>query len=521
MQKPDIITGTLLKEMFVAGYQWLAHHAVLVDQINVFPVPDGDTGTNMSLTMKAAIADFADIDMVHAGQIANRAAQNALKGARGNSGTILSQILQGFAVATRDKAEISIPDFATALEAASAKAHASVITPVEGTILTVIKSVAVASQHLANTVERFDQFLNHVLSEARQSLRSTPELLAPLKAAGVVDSGGQGLVYLLEGMVRHIQGLPIDMTVDHDTQKPAAANQLEASIDQPYDVQFLIQGNGLNVATIREAIGRMGTSALVVGDKSLVRVHVHVVEPEVPLTYGATQGALSDIVVENMAVQVQNRQHAPHQAVQTAIICVADGPGLAEIFTSLGATVIIEGWRTTDTITSQLSQAINGTKAANILILPNRTDCIALAKQAVTHFVSQQADVLATQSAPEGISALLAYDYTADLSTNVMRMQPAISRIQTVTVQTGTDLVTAYVNDQPIAEGSDSILVSLNALDTLDVSKFDLVSLYYGNEILPHTAQTLADSLLKRYPHLEVEVLDGGQPSSAYIISLE
>jgi len=562
LQGSNLITCSQLKGMFLAGSYWLKIHADYVNALNVFPVPDGDTGTNMLLTMQAALAGMSEdglssdpdlrsdvkidgfIDTVpedHAGRLAAQVSQNALMGARGNSGTILSQILRGFAEALYDKAVVSVPDFAEALQAASDCAYRAVLNPVEGTILTVLKEMAHISQQLVSTVSQIDLFLSRVLEEAKRTLHTTPDLLPTLKEAGVIDSGGQGLVYLLEGMVHYVQGKPLDRLTEAKIALGPTVQGKHIRLEEinhhnhHYDVQFLIEGQNLDVDTIRDHINAMGQSPLVVGDERLIRVHVHVSDPGIPLSYGVRQGVLQDVVVENMAIQSQiflRRQEQIDDQQTTTVISVASGPGLATIFANLGASIIINSGEMIPPTTQIFLEAIKRTQMNRVLILPNDRDIILTAQQA-GHLSPKEVAVVPTATMPAGINAIISFNPAADLETNLKRMQEAARRVHTLAITQArrTTMINhipanvgqaiALFDGQLIATAQNFEQAGLEALTILNVSEFELLTIYYGRDVSLEAVQTLSQSINIIHPHLEIEVLEGGQSNYAYIVSLE
>jgi DAK2 domain fusion protein YloV len=538
LQTPELITSSQLAGMLIAGSNWLKIHVDQVNALNVFPVPDGDTGINMLLTMQAALAEIHHPPTEHAGALATLVSQGALLGARGNSGVILSQILCGFAETIQDKEAFSIPEFAGALQAAADCAYQAVLTPVEGTILTVIKMVAQTAQQLAEDISEVDRFLGYLLAQAKQTLSLTPDLLPILKEAGVVDSGGLGLVYLLEGMAHYVKGTTIDISAEETiVQAPTSLNRTYLPAPgYSYDIQFLIKGEKLDVEAIRETVNTMGASPLVVGNENLVKVHVHVADPGLPLSFGVTQGTLLDVAVENMAEQYQaffDRQQPNHEP-QTRIttICVATGPGLAEIFKSLGANVILSDGQIAKPSTRDFLEAISRVKADNVLVLPNDRNILLTAQQS-GNLSQKRVLVVPTKSIPQGINALLSFNAEAELKTNFERMKSAAQQVHTLEITQAAQATTlhnrrinrgdiiALGNGTLIATGQDLNQVSLNALETFNLNQVEVLTIYYGANATPTAVQTLLQSIQAIHPNLEIEVLNGGQPHYPYIISLE
>jgi DAK2 domain fusion protein YloV len=525
--------GQCLKRLLVAAGRWLEKHAAAVNALNVFPVPDGDTGTNMLLTMNAALAEIERSPDSSASAVAHAVAHGALMGARGNSGVILSQIWRGFARSLDGKATFSCQEFALAAQEACDTAYKGVVKPVEGTILTVAREAARAAQEAAST-DNMVEMLAHVVEIAKATNARTPEMLPVLREAGVVDAGGQGLVYILEGALRSLRG----ESVETDTQMEAAVDLKSALGAGPegygYDVQFLIKGQNLDVDEIRNTIGAMGESTLVVGDGDTVKVHVHVHDPGVPISYGVSRGIISDVVVENMEEQYQEfvMGRVSNPSADIATVCVVPGNGLMRIFDSLGAGAIVRGGQTMNPSTQEILTAIEGVDADKVLVLPNNSNVILSARQA-SGLSKKQVRVVPTKTIPQGISALLALNYQADLETNAERMTEATSEIQTVEVTravrstqvNGVEVtegdVIGLLNDQLVAAGTDYTAVVLDVLAQVSAENYEIATIYFGQDAAQNEANDLAAQIVARYPDLEIEVLEGGQAHYRYILSLE
>jgi DAK2 domain fusion protein YloV len=540
LSAPNLINGSQLKDMFIAGSKWLKAHVTHVNALNVFPVPDGDTGTNMFLTLQAALKNIQPYNGSHAGDLSALASQGALMGARGNSGVILSQILDGFSQGIKGKEAFSTLDFAHALELASNKAYKAVINPVEGTILTVIKETARISHETAQEKTKAGEFLTELVEAAQNTLILTPELLPILKESGVVDSGGQGLVYFLEGMLRFVEDLPVDIDLDQDDPQTEFQPAPVEDVFTPgygYDVQFLIKGDNLNIESIRHTIANMGDCPLVVGDEHTVKVHVHVPDPGVPISYGITQGILLDVVVENMEEQYrefirQKEETSLETPPSIDTICVIPGSGLAKVFDSLGAGIIIHGGQTMNPSTQELLEAIEQTPSNQVFVLPNNSNIILTAQQA-SSMIGKDVRVIPSKTIPQGINALLAFNPEADFETNDHRMHNAITQVQTIEItqavrstsinriQVNKGDIIGLLDDTLVATGQDFNQVSLNVINQVDVDELEIVTIYYGQDIMPETAKALSNLIGEAHSHLEVEIINGGQPHYHYIISLE
>lgn len=525
--------------MLSSGEQLLAAHVEFVNSLNVFPVPDGDTGTNMLLTMRAAMQAVGRASEAHAGRIAAAAAQGALMGARGNSGVILSQILGGLAHGLEGKEWFSAADFAAAVQLASEMAYKSVVRPVEGTILTVIREAAAAARAASARTRDVVELLAAALEAAREANARTPEELPILKQAGVVDAGGQGLLYILEGSWRFLKGEHIDVGQIHPA--PAAVQARLSHDEEPYgyDVQFLIHGQGLDVPAIRAAIDAMGNSTLVVGDEHLVKVHVHVPDPGPPLSFGCGLGAISDVVVENMdeqhhdfALRQARALTASETLTNTATVCVVPGEGLQQIFESLGASAIVPGGQTMNPSTEELLAAVERVAADHVLILPNNGNVILTAQQ-VEKFSQKMITVVPTRTIPQGIGALVAFNFQADAATNAPRMLEAARKIQTIEVTravratrlNGVEVAEGnaigLLNEELVSSSPDLETVVIEALSHLPSAEYEVADIYFGADVTAAEASALANRIREIIPGLEIEIHSGGQAHYPYIISLE
>ena len=533
--------GRGLKRLMGAGLAWLERHQAAINALNVYPVPDGDTGTNMLLTMQSAFQEIQETPEEEVGIIAQKVAHGALMGARGNSGVILSQIFRGFARSLEGVDAFDTVQFAAALREAAVMAYKGVIKPVEGTILTVARESSEIAVNAAASSEDLTYVLERVVQEARDSVTRTPTLLSVLADAGVVDAGGQGYYVILEGMLRYARGERL--TIDADLTEgmdDLHALHLESEEGYGYDIQYVIQGEGLNVEEIRATISSMGDCALVVGDTRAVKVHVHSPEPGTPINYGASVGSISRVIVENMQEQYQDfvlsKAQQPIAPVEPlsgiGTVVVAPGQGLATVFESLGASFVVPGGQTMNPSTEELLQAVENTPADEVIILPNNKNIVMAAEQAKS-LSEKQVEVVPTITVPQGISALLALNYQADLATNVQTMIEATEAIETAEITRavrsvqidGMDVdegeVIGLVNGKLRAKGAQPDKVVMEALEFMSVQDYEIITLYYGESIAPDEAQQLADEILAHYPDQEIELVDGGQPHYHYILSAE
>lgn len=539
-------SGQDFKQLVQAGLNWLQLHQEAVNALNVFPVPDGDTGTNMVLTMRSAWNEVADVTEQHVGRVAHGVAHGALMGARGNSGVILSQIWRGLARGLEGKVSLNGADLAEAIQEGAETAYRGVIRPVEGTILTVVREAAEEALEATEVSTDLLYVFEHMLRRARDAVARTPDLLPVLAEAGVVDAGGQGLYLILEGMLRRLKG---DSEVE-SVRFVEGTQQMERHAHVPlgtaeqgygYDVQFIVVGNGMNVPVIREEIDRMGDCALVVGDPNTVKVHVHVPDPGVPLSYAVRLGSLRDVVIEDM--QAQSEEFAvDHQQVPSppaplnvsgiGLVAVASGNGLARVFQSLGVGGIVHGGQTMNPSTEELLQAVESLPNERVILLPNNKNIIMSAEQA-RDLSSKEVGLVPTRTIPQGIAAVLALNPQADVEANVQSMLAAAREVLTAEITTAVrdvnlNGVTVYegqtigiLDGELIMAGNEPEYVVYKVVECMEPEELEILTLYYGADISPTEAEELAAQLQVRYPDLEFEVLEGGQRHYYYIISAE
>ena len=533
--------GQGFKWLIQAALAWLQHHQTAINVLNVYPVPDGDTGTNMVLTMQSAWAEIKDSPEQNVGRVAHQMAHGALMGARGNSGVILSQIWRGLARSLDEKDVYRAQDLAAACREAAATAYKGVVKPVEGTILTVARAVADAATRAAEQNDDLVRVLEHMVFAAHEAVSLTPSLLPVLAEAGVVDAGGQGLYIILEGMLRYMRGEQITEDMHLIESVDLIATGLEpGEAGYGYDVQFLVVASGLDVDAIRQRITEMGECPLVVGDAETVKVHVHVLDPGIPISYGASLGSLRDVVVEDMQAQYQDfiaeSESAPAPSQQPSqeigVVAVVPGDGLARVFQSLGVSAIVRGGQTMNPSTQDLLEAIGTLSTERVIGLPNNGNVILAAEQARA-LSEKPVAVVPSRSVPQGIAALLAVNYQADFEANVSAMIGAMEEVETGEITTATR--SATINGLKIAEGQiiglhdDELKVTgttveevVQALLTeIDPGQREIITLYYGETVSEAEASELAGLLQETWPDQEVEVVAGGQPHYHYILSVE
>lgn len=546
----SIVDGHLVKRLFGSGLAWLEINKDRVNQLNVFPVPDGDTGTNMWLTMRHAYNEIAHIEEPHVGRLSSAIAQGALRGARGNSGVILSQLWAGVAEGLDGQETLNAQLLAHASRKAVEKAYGAVEAPVEGTILTVSREMMEAVIQRYETTPDLIALLRRMLSAGRTSLRHTPDLLPVLKKAGVVDSGGQGLLLIFEGMMRALCGrnmvaevatrsYSVPQTMWQDTLEP------EDEAGYGYDVQFLMRGANLSVEKVRQALGAMGGwSTLVVGDPRLIKVHVHLHDPGQALSYAIGTGAsIDDVVVENMQ---QQYEHALTERLEhktevrtdiegTAVIAVASGRGLHDVFEQLGAAYVIDGGQTMNPSTGDFLDAIDALPNTDVILLPNNKN-ILLAAQQAAETAHKNVSVVNTKTLPQGISAMFEYsNFMPDdpFSEIVDAMSDSVAHVRTCEITRATRSVElegvsvrqgqwiGLLDDVLVVAGDDMTTLARELLEKAGTDAHERVTLYYGDDADEAQANALRDSLKQTFSEQSFEVVRGGQALYPYIISVE
>jgi len=530
--------------MFAAATSWLERNAEAINSINVFPVPDGDTGTNMYLTMRATMDEAYESGSDAAGVVAKAMAKGALMGARGNSGVILSQALRGLANSLSDKDRFDGVDFAAALDEAAVSARRAVSQPVEGTILTVMHEVAAAASRRSRKLgSSLKSVLACAVDAAKDAVAKTPTLLPVLREAGVVDAGGQGLYVILEGALRYLRGdlASLAPLAIHDPErtwlKATVALHEGGETGYGYCSEFLVEGERLDAKATLDRMVELGDSVLVVGDESLLRVHLHTSNPGAAISYGTSLGKVSDVKIDNIQAQAQQfvvRGRAGYEPdlFSVGTVVVASGRGLEEVFRSLGATAIVSGGPTTNPSIQQVLAAIDSCPQNDIILLPNNKNVVLAAEQAA-HHSKKNVKVVNTVSIPQGMAALLALNLEKGLDANAVIMEEARQQVRTLEVTRA--IRSTKIDGLRIQEGqaialldgkltvaeataAGAVHVSLKRLVTPQTT---LVTIYYGGDASTEDAQALADEVAAEYPSLDIEIVYGGQPHYSYIVSLE
>jgi len=538
------LSGAELRELFAAATAWLERNVLQVNAVNIFPVPDGDTGTNMYLTMRATMEEAERCEDPAAGAVLAAMSHGALMGARGNSGVILSQIIGGLARGVDGATDVTPKGLAAGLEQASAAAYRAVTKPAEGTILTVIREVSEAVT-AANGNGDLDSLLETAVSTAKSSVEKTPSLLPVLREAGVVDAGGLGLSVLLEGMLHHIRGEPIETTaeaaepVEQDwLASTGARHQTEGSL-YGYCTELLIGGRELDLEEIRGRVMGLGDSVIVVGDPQLVRVHVHTDDPGAALSLGTGAGQLVQVKVDNIRKQAERfvEMHEEMrgdaaEAPPLSTVAVVAGEGMARVFRSVGCTRVVSGGPTMNPSTREIVDAVEACPADDVAVLPNDKNIILAAQQA-RKLTKKRLHVVGTRSMPQGIAALLAVSPGEDVKTVVGAMEDACGAVRTIEitravrrtsiggVRVNEGDVIAIVDDQLQLAAPSAEEAVVGALESLPQADESLATLYYGAETTAAAAEELARNIRERFSSYEVEVVFGGQPNYDYIVSVE
>ncbi len=528
--------------MFAAATTWLEKNASDIDALNVFPVPDGDTGTNMLLTMRSCIEEAYRAPDHSASVVAQAMAKGALMGARGNSGVILSQIWRGFAQGLADKDSFSGKDLAAALLQASKTAYKGLSNPVEGTILTVVKDAAKAVQSSGNG-DTVVKVMEKALEAAGESVANTPRLLPVLRDAGVVDAGGQGFYTILEGVVSYLKGEAEQMQfrkpwiITSSMPAPVRKTKVNAVPEVPYGycTEFMIKGDKLQPDKIRTKLEKKGQSLIVVGDDTTVRVHIHTLDPGQVIHQMTSIATMHQVSIRNMDEQYQDflemqKERAP--TLDMDIVAVVSGDGLSNVFKSIGATAIVPGGQTMNPSTKELLQAVESVPSKQVILLPNNKNIVLTAEQ-VHSLTKKQVKVIPTKSIPQGIAALLAFDYEADFETNLKLMDEARQAVKTIEVTRAVRATKlgkfkikrkqpiALLDDELVAVADTTLEVLSKVMSKLGLDKAEIVTIYYGADSQPAEAEEISAGIRERYPHLQIDVVQGGQPHYNYIVSIE
>lgn len=551
------ITTSLFQEMVQAGATRLNKQAEYVNSLNVFPVPDGDTGTNMGMTIENGAKEVSDRSASTVGEAAGIFAKGLLMGARGNSGVITSQLFRGFSQSVKDKDELDGAALAAAFQSGVEVAYKAVMKPVEGTILTVSRGAAIGAKKKAESTNDAVEVMRAALEGAKTALAKTPDMLPVLKEVGVVDSGGQGLVFIYEGFLSALTGeysasedfvaTPANMSemINAEHHKSVAGHVATEDIKFGYCTEIMValkQGptyvKDFDYDEFRNYLNNLGDSLLVVNDDEIVKVHVHTEDPGLVMQEGLKYGSLVKVKVDNMRnqheaqVEKEERQAKPVEEKEYAIIAVAAGDGLADIFKAQGVDYIISGGQTMNPSTEDFVKAVEGLNARNIIILPNNKN-ILMAAQSAAEVIDQPAAVVETKTIPQGLTSLLAFDESKSIEENYERMSAALADVVSGSVTTAVrdttiDGLEIHENDNLGMVDGKIVVSNPDMMETLEETfahmldeDSEIVTIYVGEEGSEEMANELAQSLAEKYEDVEVEIHQGGQPVYPYLFSVE
>jgi DAK2 domain fusion protein YloV len=537
------LEGKELREMIRVATDWLAINEEPINKLNVFPVPDGDTGTNMLLTMQSVLTEMSKCREDDVSVISEFMAKGALMGARGNSGVILSQIMKGFASGLAGEEKLNAVGFTQALNEASKAAYSALSQPREGTMLTVIKDTAAAA--MSNISECEDDIvglMEIVVKEARESVERTPQLLDVLRDAGVVDAGGQGVCVILEGFMHYLKGNEIDtqtvLSSNAGLKQPVfALTRPTPEVEEAYGycTEMIIKGENLRPEQVRRWVESQGKSAVVVGDKETIKVHVHTFHPGTIIEFALSLGTIHDLKIQNM-----DDQHKDYLQItgtkssenEIAVVAVVAGDGLQEVFRSLGVSSIISGGQTMNPSCLEILQAIETLPSEKVIILPNNKNIIPAAHQAA-ELTSKAVSVLPTRSIPQGLSAMVSFDREAGLDENIEVMSEFQGQVYSIEITSA--IRDATVNGLEIQQDDFMGIVDgevlyaektieeaiFKSLGSVDARNAGIITVFYGDLVESKVADNLGDSIREKYSDVDVEIIRGAQPHYSYIMSVE
>lgn len=546
------INGKLFADMIIQGAQNLSNNADLVDSLNVYPVPDGDTGTNMNLTMTSGREEVENNLSKNIGELGKTFSKGLLMGARGNSGVILSQLFRGFCKNIESESEINSKLLAESFQAGVETAYKAVMKPVEGTILTVAKDAAQAAIEKANSTEDCIELMEYIIVKANESLENTPNLLAVLKEVGVVDSGGKGLLCVYEGFLKALKGEKVEAKVakldkdefvhdEHDFHGVINTEDIIYGYCTEMMVRFGKNKKAFDEQEFRQDMSQFGDSLLVINDEEIVKVHVHTEYPGKVFNYGQQYGELIKLKVENMREQhrevIRKEQHTAKpkmETVETAIITISMGEGISEIFKSMGATHIISGGQTMNPSTEDIVKVIEQSKCKRAIILPNNKNILMASEQAASIVDAEaEAVVIPTKSIPQGISALFQYDVDATLEENKAQMADSVNNVKSGSltyavrdtkidgVEIKKDAFMGLIEDKIVSSKSDQLTTVTELLNEMLAEDSEILTVIIGQDAEQAVTDNMINWIEERYPDVEVEVHEGGQPIYQYFFSVE
>ncbi len=539
------INGSTLRKMFSSAFSLVEENKKDIDALNVFPVPDGDTGTNMSLTLKSAVSEMNACESNTIEAICVAFNRGALKGARGNSGVITSQIVKGMCASLMAKEEIVIKDFAKAIENGATMAYKAVTVPKEGTILTIIKAMAEKSKQASKTSKTFEEFFNQIIAYGEETLQQTPNMLPVLKKAGVVDAGGRGLVYIFSGFYKALTGEMTEVSFVNNVEKDITSEDLHVNFESLADIKFAYcteffiiniyeKTTDADINTLRTRLCEIGDCVLCIGDLQLIKVHVHTNEPNKALGYALQLGELNGVKIENMLEQ--NRQLRKQQEKtplkEYGMIAVAAGEGLTNVFKDIDVDYVISGGQTMNPSANDIATAADKVNAKNIFVFPNNKNIIMSAEQA-NDITDKNIIVIPTKSIPEGVSAVLAFDANCSIDENKENMMEVLPSVKSGSVTyavrtTNVDGIDVKVGDimgldnhTVLTTGKDVCDTTVDLVKKIVTPETSNITLFYGDGVTEEDSQNVQSKLEDNFPDIDISMVFGGQPVYYYIVSVE
>ena len=540
------INGSALRKMFSNAFSLVEENKNGIDALNVFPVPDGDTGTNMSLTLKSAVAEMNANESNTIESICVAFNRGALKGARGNSGVITSQIIKGIcSVLMSSQNEIQIKDFARAIQSGAEMAYKAVTVPKEGTILTVIKAIAEKSKQSCKSAKSFEEFFTDVLAYGEETLQRTPDMLPVLKKAGVVDAGGRGLMFIFSGFYKALTGEMSEVQFVDNVEKDLTSEELHVNYESLADIKFAYcteffvvnifeKTTDADINTLRTRLMEIGDCVICVGDLQLIKVHVHTNEPNRALGYALQLGELNGVKIENMLEQNRQLRKSQEKAPmkEFGMIAVAAGDGLNNVFKDIDVDYVISGGQTMNPSANDIATAADKVNAKNIFVFPNNKNIIMSAEQA-NDITDKNLIVIPTKSIPQGISSILAFDMNCSIEENKENMIEVISAVKSGSVTyavrtTNVDGMDVTIGDimgldehSVLTTGKNVNATTIDLIDKIMTEDASNITLFYGEGVTEEDTANLQTALEERYPHVDISIVFGGQPVYYYIISIE
>ena len=530
--------GKRFKRAFLAGASWLSENKEILNRLNVFPVPDGDTGTNMSLTLLSAVDELKQINGATLKDMVEAAARATLMGARGCSGVIFSQLVAGFARVAEDKAKLNSRDIAEGLQAGATRAYQAVTTPTEGTILTVIRESAEEAVKFAQENDDIVELLEAVLNRAKISLKNTPNLLPILSQAGVVDSGGQGYVYMLEGMLRLVYGDALKSISDDSDilMEGAAQAKVSQTWDNPYCTEFLLMDGQSEKSAIRSSLESLGEELVVIGWNELIRVHIHTSDPEQVLAIAHSFGNPTNLKIDDTRKQHRHLIHTPlkiqDMEPEISIITTAPGVGIKAILMSLGAEYVVMSEQARNPSVSELVEAIDKAYSENVLLLPNEGNILPASSQAAG-MSKKNVQIIPSKNVSQGISSILAFNPKSDISKNAENMKSSLNSVKHGEIARAVrdanygnlkvkenDIIGLYNSNVHIAEDN-YISAVINLLKVMIEDDNEIITILYGSDFTKKEAEGILAKVETEFPEKEFEIHYGGQSYCSYIISVE